>query len=216
MIITSIEVNKNISSMAEVFVDDTISFCLPQKRIKALDLYKGKDITPETLEFIMDYEVLDAAKSCAVKFLSFKLRTASEVYQKLFELGYKEEIINKVIDSLIEIDYINDYKYAIKYIREKTKLQPKSIKMLSMELSYKGIAEETIEQAFNEINLDEDSIAYKLLEKKFSKIISYNEKTFDEKTLQKMKSFLANRGFSYSQISRVMSKFLPDEYFEDC
>ena len=206
MIITSIEVNKSISSMAEVFVDGNISFCLPQKRIKALDLYIGKDITPETLEFILNYEVLDAAKSCAVKYLSFKLRTSSEVYQKLCELGYKEDTIDKVIDCLIQIDYINDYNYAIKYIKEKTKLQPKSIKMLSMELSYKGIPDETIIRAFEEIQLDEDSIAYKLIEKKFSKIISC-----DEKNIKKMKSFLANRGFSYSQISRVMSKFVPDE-----
>ncbi len=211
MIITSIEVNKSIASMAEVFVDDTVSFCLPQKRIRALDLYKGKDITPETLEFLLNYEVLDAAKSCAVKYLSFKLRTSSEVNQKLCELGYKEETIHKVIDCLLQIDYINDYKYAIKYIREKTKLQPKSIKMLSMELSYKGIPDDIINSAFEEIKLDEDSIAYKLIEKKFSKINSY-----DEKTLQKMKSFLANRGFSYPQIARVVSKFVPDESFEDC
>ena len=196
--------------MAEVHVDDTISFCLPQKRIKALDLYKGKDITPETLEFLMNYEVLDAAKSCAVKYLSFKLRTSNEVNQKLCELGYKEETINKVIDCLIQIDYINDYKYAIKYIKEKTKLQPKSIKMLSMELSYKGITDDTINKAFEEIKLDEDSIAYKLLEKKYSKINS-----FDEKTLQKMRSFLASRGFSYLQISRVVSKFIPNESFYD-
>ena len=78
--------------------------------------------------------------------------------------------------------------------------------MLSMELSYKGIPDETINMAFEEIQLDEDSIAYKLIEKKFSKIINY-----DEKNIQKMKSFLANRGFGYSQISRVMSKFVPDE-----
>lgn len=211
MIITSIEVNKSITSMAEVFVDGTISFCLPLKRIKALDLYKGKDITPETLEFLLNYEVLDSAKSCAVKYLSFKLRTSSEVKQKLCELGYKEETINKVIDSLTQIDYINDYKYAIKYIKEKTKLQPRSIKMLSMELNYKGIPDYTINKAFEEENLDEDSIAYKLIEKKFSKITSY-----DEKTLHKMRSFLANRGFSYSQISRVMRKFVIDESFEDC
>ncbi len=210
MIITSIEVNKSVATMAVVYVDDTISFCLPQKRIKALDLYKGKDITPETLEFILNYEVLDAAKCSAVKYLAFKLRTSYEVEQKLSELGYNEETINKVIYCLIQIDYINDYKYAIKYINEKTKLQPKSMKMLSMELSYKGITDNTINNAFEEIQLDEDRIAFKLIEKKFSKTTS-----FDEKTLQKMRSFLANRGFNFQQISRVISKFVPDESFED-
>ncbi len=210
MVITSIEVNKNIASMAKVYIDDMISFCLPQKRIKALELFVGKNISQETLEFILSYEVYDAAKCSAVKYLSLKLRTSNEINQKLSELGYEEEIIDKVIKKLVEIDYINDYQYAIKYITEKTKLQPKSIKMLSMELSYKGISDDIINKALEKIDLDEDNIAYKLLIKKFSKLTS-----FDEKNLQKMRSFLANRGFSYRQISRAISEFVPDNNFED-
>lgn len=210
MVITSIEVNKNIASMAKVYIDDKISFCLPQKRINALELFVGKNISPETLEFILSYEVYDAAKCSAVKYLTLKLRTSNEINQKLSELGYEEEIINKVIKNLVEIDYINDYQYAIKYITEKTKLQPKSIKMLSMELSYKGISDDIINKALEEIDLDEDNIAYKLLKKKFSKLTS-----FDEKNIQKMRSFLANRGFSYRQISRAISKFVPDNNFEE-
>lgn len=207
MIITSIELNKDIKSMAKVYVDDSISFCLPQKRIKALDLYVDKNITPETLEFILTYEVLDAAKCSAVKYLSLKLRTSYEINQKLSELGYDEEIINKVIENLQEINYIDDYQYTIKYITEKIKLQPKSKKMLSMELSYKGISDDIIDQAFEEIDLDEEGIAYKLIEKKFSKATS-----FDEKTIQKMRNFLGNRGFSYQQMSKAISRLIPDDY----
>ncbi|PYG87051.1 regulatory protein [Ruminiclostridium sufflavum DSM 19573] len=205
MVITSVEVNKNIASMAKVYVDDNIYFCLPQKRIKALELYEGKNITPETLEFIMTYEVTDAAKCTAVKYIAARLRTSYEVGQKLLELGYEEETLDKVIQSLTEIDYINDCRYCVKYISEKTKLQPKSAKMLSMELSHRGISDDIISKAFEEINLDEDDIALNLIKKKFSKITS-----FDEKTIQKMKTFLAGRGFSYQQISRAVSAFIPD------
>ncbi len=206
MIITSIEKNKNNTSMARVYLEDNTSFCLPLKRISILDLYEDKNITPETLEFIMTYEVYDAAKSQAVKCLALKLKTSYEIKQKLFELGYEEETINKVIENLIEIDYINDYQYAIKYITEKTKLQPKSIKMLSMELNYKGIPDDIICNAFEEMALDEDDIAFKLIKKKFSK-----QTSFDEKGINKMRSFLANRGFSYQQISKAISKFLPED-----
>lgn len=206
MIITSIEVNKNSASMARIHIDDNTSFCLPLKRIAVLDLYEKKIITPETLEYILTYEVYDAAKSAAVRHLSFKLRTSYEINQKLSELGYEEETIIKVIENLIEIDYINDYQYTIKYISEKTKLQPKSIKMLSMELSYKGIPDDIISSAFEEINLDENDIAYNLIKKRFSKQVS-----FDEKVINKMKSFLMNKGFNYQQISKAISKFLPED-----
>ena len=205
MIITSIEVNKNIASMAHVYLDNNTFFCLPLKRIKILDLFESKTISQETLGYIVKYEVYDAAKSAAVKYLSFKLRTSHEITQKLVELGYNEEIANKVIENLIDIDYINDYKYAVKYISEKTKLQPKSIKMLSMELGYKGIPDDIISSALEELDVNEDNIAFELLKKKFSK-----QTYFDEKIIFKMKSFLMNKGFSYNQISKALSKFLPD------
>jgi len=192
MLITSIEINKNSATMARVHIDDNTSFCLPQKRITILNLFEGKTITPETLEFILTYEVYDAAKSAAVKYLAFKLRTTYEINQKLSELGYEEELINKVIENLIEIDYINDYQYTSKYITEKTKLQPKSVKMLSMELSYKGIPDDIINRVFEEINLDENDIAFELIKKKFSK-----QTSFDEKLINKMRTFLMSRGFTY-------------------
>jgi len=206
MIITSIEVNKSSASMARVHIDDNNSFCLPQKRITILNLYEGKNITPETLEYILTYEVFDAAKSTAVKYLAFKLRTSYEINQKLSDLGYEEETVNNVIENLIEIDYINDHRYTIKYISEKTKLQPKSIKMLSMELSYKGIPDDIIKKAFEEINLEEDDIAFELIKKRFSK-----QTSFDEKVINKMRSFLASRGFGYQQTSKAISKFLPED-----
>lgn len=209
MIITSIEVNKSVAAMAQVYLENNTCFCLPLKRIKLLDLCENKTITDETLEYILKYEVYDAAKSAAVKFLSFKLRTSYEITQKLIELGYNEEIVTKVIESLIEIDYINDYKYATKYISEKTKLQPKSIKMLSMELSCKGIPDNIISSVLEELNISEASIALKLLRKRFSK-----QTFFDDKVITKMKSFLTNKGFSYSQTAKAISEFLPD--IQDC
>jgi regulatory protein len=206
MNITSIELNKNNATMARIYIDDNTSFCLPQKRVTNLNLYEGKTITPETLEYILTYEVFDAAKSAAVKYLAFKLKTAYEIKQKLSELGYEEETISKTIENLIEIDYINDYQYTIKYITEKIKLQPKSQKMLSMELSNKGIPDDIIRNGFEKMDLDENDIAFNLIKKKFSK-----QTSFDEKLIHKMRMFLMNRGFNYQQTSKAISKFLPED-----
>ncbi|HEY5586871.1 MAG TPA: regulatory protein RecX [Ruminiclostridium sp.] len=206
MIITSIEINKNIVSMAQVHLDDSTSFCLPLKRISILNLDEGNTISAETLEYILTCEVYGAAKSAAVRYFALKLRTSHEINQKLSELGYEENTINKVIENLIEIEYLNDYKYTVKYISEKIKLQPKSVKLLSMELSHKGIPDDIIFRAFEEIDLDEDNIAFELLKKKYSRQTSY-----DEKVINKMRSFLMNRGFNYQQTSKAISKFLPED-----
>ena len=206
MIITSIELSKSKPVMSKVYIDEELSFCLPQKRVSVLDLYEGKTISPETLEYILNYEVYDAAKSTAVNFMALKLRTSYEINEKLMELGYEEDIVIRVIENLTEIDYLNDYQYAEKYISEKSKLHPKSSKMLFMELKNKGISDEIISSALKEIELNDENVAFELLKKRFSKYTS-----FDEKLIQKMRTFLLGRGFNFSQISKAISKFLPIE-----
>lgn len=206
MRITAIEKNEKVSSMAAVILDNNITFCLPKKRIELLELKEGKNITEETLNYILDTEIYAAARSAAVSFLAMKLRTAYEVSQKLSDMGYGEATIEKVIDNLKEINYIDDYNYACKYISEKSKLKPKSVKLLSMELKQKGITDDIINNTFENFELDEGEVALELLRKRFSKYT-----VLDEKMIQKMKTFLAGRGFSYSQISKAVTEFLPDE-----
>lgn len=206
MRITAIEKNEKVSSMAAIILDNNITFCLPKKRIELLELKEGKNITEETLNYILDTEIYAAARSAAVSFLAMKLRTAYEVSQKLSDMGYGEATIEKVIDNLKEINYIDDYNYACKYISEKSKLKPKSVKLLSMELKQKGITDDIINNTFENFELDEGEVALELLRKRFSKYT-----VFDEKMIQKMKTFLAGRGFSYSQISKAVTEFLPDE-----
>ncbi len=206
MKITEIEKNEKVSSMATVILDNNITFSLPRKRIELLELNAGKSITEEALKYILDTEVYAAARSAAVSFLAMKLRTSCEVSQKLWDMGYEEATIEKVIDNLKEINYIDDFNYACKYISEKSKLKPKSVKLLSMELSQKGIKEDIISSALEGFELDEEEVALQLLRKRYSKYTS-----FDEKEIEKMKTFLMGRGFSYSQISKAVSEFLPDD-----
>lgn len=206
MRITSIEKSNKNKSMASICIDNKQEFILPLKRIDALNLTVDKTIEPETLDYILKYEVYAAAKNSAVKFLSLKLRTSFEVKEKLIELGYEDNTISQVINDLTEIDYINDYKYATKYISEKTKLKPKSIKLMEMELDNKGIPNEIINSVIEELNPDDDLVALELLKKRYSK---YSE--YDENLIKKMKSYLAGRGFSYNQISKAISKYLPED-----
>lgn len=204
--IVAIEKDEKNSSMSSIYLEDKTNFCLPNKRIDALDLVVGKELEPETIEYILNTEVYMAAKGAAVKYLALKLRTSYEISQKLNELGYDDKTIEKVIENLTEIDYLDDYKYAVKFISEKSKLKPKSVKMLSMELKYKGVRDDIIDRAFEEIDLNEDDVAYELLRKKYLRYTS-----FEEKDINKMRTFLLNRGFSFKQISNAISKFIPDE-----
>ena len=66
------------------------------------------------------------ARARAIKYIMYKMRTSKEVYDKLLELGFEEEIINRVIFDLKQLEYINDEEYAknlLKVIKKVKKFQ---------------------------------------------------------------------------------------------
>jgi regulatory protein len=205
VIVDSIDINENNKTFATVYLGNRINFCLPTKRIKELDIAEGKYISDETVQYILTCEVYSASKAAAVKFISTKLRTVRETRTRLEEIGFDGNTIEKVINDLLEIDYLNDYKYAVSFISDRKKLKPMSSKAITYELEYRGITNNVIETALSEIALSDDDTAYALISKKFAKYLSY-----DEKLITKMRTFLMSRGFNYSQVSKAISKFISE------
>ena len=61
------------------------------------------------------------ARTRAIKYIMYKFRTSSEVYNKLIELEFSENIAAKVINDLIQLEYINDEEYVRKFIESNKK-----------------------------------------------------------------------------------------------
>lgn len=169
MVITSVEKSKKNKGMFSVFIDDRYAFSIPEEDYLRLRLYEKKEISDEEIEFIKENVTFKSAKSQAVKYLSYRLVSEAQLFAKLQNKGYDEDVIWDVINELKSIGYINDLIYAQKYIYERIKLKPKSKKMLRMELKSKGVSEDIINQVLEEMDFDEDMIIDRLIKKKFGK-----------------------------------------------
>ena len=88
------------------------------------------------------------ARSKAIKYIMYKLRTEYEVRNKLLDLGFNETIIDKVISDLIELEYINDEEYVRKFIESNKKTKKFSKNMVKIKLKNKGISDDIIEKYF--------------------------------------------------------------------
>lgn len=130
----------------------------------------------------MDYSV---ANEKAVRFLSNSLKTECEVKNKLKSVGCEEEIINKVIDHLTNIHYIDDEKYVDAYIRQCRKLPKYSIFEIESKLKMKGICKDLLSKCREEL----DDGKY---EKNIIDIYKYKHRNDD---LDKVKAYLYRRGF---------------------
>ncbi len=205
MEITDIERSKKHDRVS-VYIDGSYSFSVSEEDYLSLGLYENREISQDEIEYIKNKVNLNSAKYAAVKYLALKLRTSKEVERKLEEKGYDKESISFAIEELTSMGYINDRIYAQKFIHERIKLKPKSKKMLEIELKRKGIQQELIEEALDEMEVDEETVAESLLRRKFGK---YDLR--DEKILRKAYSFLMHRGFSYSLIEGVIRKVIDDK-----
>lgn len=131
----------------------------------------------------MDFE---EAKYKAIKYLGISKKTEYEVEMKLKRLNIDENIIDKVIKYLLELDYINDLDYVNSYIRQNVRMLKYSVYEISEKLKAKGINSNILENKIDTLR----SSNYE--EKIIDKIVNSKSKNMDE---EKIKQYLYRRGF---------------------
>jgi regulatory protein len=199
MQITSVEKNKNNDDVMMVYVDGEYSFSITEEEYFKRNFYEKREITQAEIEEIKHVHSYKTAKSAALKYLTLKLRSADELRQKLESLGYDSETTEKAVSELASLGYINDTIYVQKYLYDRSKLKPKPKRMLKLELLKKGIKESIIDEILSEWQIDEPSLARRLVKKKYGK---YDLR--DEKIIRRVYNFLMHRGFSLEIINSVV------------
>jgi regulatory protein len=203
--ITSAEKNKKYKDRLSVFVDGKFSFTISEEDYLSMNLYEDQELTEETIDYIKNTLNYREAKSKAVRYLSMKMRTEKEVRDKLGEEGYDDDCIEKAVNELKAIGYINNQLYAQKYIYDRSKLKPISKKLMKRELAFKGISEEIADEVLNDWKVEDSAVVESLLKRKFGK---YD--LTDKKVLKKAMMFLMHRGFSGDTIREALRDYSSD------
>ncbi len=201
MRITSVEKNSMNKRQYSVYIDEAFAFSIPEEEYLRLNLYEEKELDAEELKNILDTVVFNAAKASAVRYLSLRLRTEKEVKAKLREERYDNITIEKVVEELKAIGYINSRLYIQKYIYDRNKLKPQSKKLLRYDLQGRGLPVDEIDEALEELITDEVTVAENLVRKKFGK---YN--LGDESVANKVYMFLKHRGYGRSITEEVFRR----------
>lgn len=199
MEIVSVQKSKNSKGLYSICLDDGTILSIPEEEYLRLNLYEKKEISKLELEDLRENIEFHAAKAVAIRFVALKLRCENEVREKLMQEGFSSDTADRVIHELKSLGYLNDILFVQKYIYDRSKLKPKSKRMLRLELMEKGISGEDIDSVLDEWKVDEASVAYGLAKKKFGK---YD--THDEMILKKIQLFLRHRGFSFDTIREAV------------
>lgn len=94
-------------------------------------------------------EEFDKQKTRVFKYILYKKRTEQEIRQK-FRNDIDENMLEDIIEYFKEANYINDYDFIERQVREYMALKTMSIKEIKYKLAGKGIDRKIMEKYINE------------------------------------------------------------------
>lgn len=206
MLITKIERQKNDRKRYNLYLENEFYCGLYDDTILKYGLASGDEITDAKIEEIRGFDEYLYGKKIAFNYLSYRIRTVSEIRKKLNSKKISEAATEKIIGHLGELGLINDPEFARQLVSEKIKRNPVGKKVLRQKLFEKGVssavAEEAIEKMFMET--DERSLVNSCFEKYHKKLES---KTTDLNEMKrKMYDHLMRKGFDYQVINEIIRK----------
>lgn len=190
----------------QIEVEGHSPFVLYKGEVFRYHIEKDREISPEIYREIIEEVLTKRAKLRALHLLEQGDRTKKDLEEKLLKNGYPPEAAEAALAYVESFHYIDDKRYALSYIQNQSGRKGRA--RIQMELRRKGVPQEYIDQAFQEMEEETDTEAMirELVQKK-----RRGQGPMDEKEKQKLYGFLLRRGFSTSDILSVLREFSEDD-----
>lgn len=175
-------------------------------------LVSGDEINEEELTAFEEAAGSRRAFNSALNSLDYRDHSEKEIRAKLLR-KHDADYVDEAVEKLIELDLVNDERYAENYARELFERKKFGKMRIKSELRAKGIsadiANAAVEELFEEEEPDNVQRIVDIIGKRY-----YNRMN-DEVGRKKVFSALQRMGYSFPDIREAMSEFSDDEYYED-
>lgn len=151
-------------------------------------------------------QALVAAKESALSMLDRANRSSRDVSERLQKLGYSPEVTQAAVNRLIEVSIIDDYAFARAVANDRFMLKGVVGVALRQELVRKKIPTEVIDRVCDELDMSNRTQTLHLLVQK--KARSFPPGLDEAKKRSRLTAFLARKGYSFSEISSVLTREL--------
>ena len=140
-----------------------------------------------------DPESFKKAKAHALRYLSYRDRSKWELSQYLGKKEHSPPVIQKTLDYLAELNYVDDQRFALQWGQYKINKNKIGKNRLYVELLGKGVNKETIEGILSTLYEEnpEMELAVECARKKWVALKSFEEK----KKKRLLVQYLQRKGF---------------------
>ena len=198
--VTAVTRQKTRKDRVSIFLDDKYGFALSLDVAHQFNIHKGQKLTDQEISIINEIELLHKATNTALRYTSYRPRSEAEIRARLRRQKYDPALIERVLDKLKSQKIVDDADFAAFWKDSREFFNPRSRRLIKLELRRKGVTDEIAEKATSDV--DDAAGAYKAALKKATALKGAEFGTFRKK----MFSFLHNRGFSYQIIRPTIEK----------
>lgn len=178
--------------------DTGVTCLLYRKEMSSFSIEKGKKITAQQYQELLEEVVGKRAKKRALHLLEQMDRTEKQLRDKLLANEYPQSCIDEAIAYVKGFHYLDDSRYASNYVRFSQ--EKMSRVQMKQKLMQKGIASSVIANAIEEEYVaDEMEQIMALLQKR-----KFVPEEADEKEFQRTYQYVMRRGFKSSDILKAM------------
>ena len=203
--ITSITAQSKDKRRCNVYVDGRFYCGLTLESVVKYRLKVGQSIDAERLSEIQLESERNTALDKALTYISASQKTKREIRTYLEGKGYLPPVCEYVLEKMSDYGFADDGAYATAYAESAIKKKGK--RLIEMELKRKGISDEEIDAATQDLG-GEAETAKRILEKYM------RGKEMDKTTLQKAYRHLMGKGFDYDtarEALRLLGESLEEE-----
>lgn len=197
--ITALKVQKRNPNRISIHLDGIYTFGV--ERIVGAWLQVGQELSEEQIAALQEKDNIEIAYQKALRYLSYRARSESEVRRKLISQGFSETIAVAIIKRMKEKNFIGDDEFARIWVENRTAFRPRSRRVLAIELRTKGVAEKYIQSALTEAD-DDDTLTYKAASQYAHRLSRQEWPQFQKK----LTAYLRRRGFIYGMITPVVHR----------
>jgi regulatory protein len=140
----------------------------------------------------------------ALKYLGMRPRSEKEVRDNLTKKKSPPDVIERVIAKLTEQKFLNDEEFTRWWIEQRTRVTPRSMRLIRLELMQKGISKEIIESAISNQQsvVGDKETARRIIEKRIDKMKGLKR----EEVYQKLGGYLARKGYNWDIIKNTIDE----------
>jgi len=142
----------------------------------------------------------------ALKIILRKRRTQKEVVDRLVKTGFELSEAEEAANYYRENGYIDHADYAKRFSRDAAKVKGYGAERIKMALKQKGIEENFIEEALEEIE-------FNIIDKMIKKCGEGGSITY--KTAQKIRNHFITKGYSFDEINEAIKTLYTIERTND-